>query len=525
MPFLNTTPQTTHHPLSKADRTALNGCARHLQAHFSKLHHQFWRMETDWRFQGAWLHPPKAWQQENLLHIEQMFSAHTTDYEAFNSLVGIRVNQTLREQLLSASLGMYDTPHAEQSALDYYLIQHFYTQLLDHVCQQSLTTDQALTLPPSTETVHFVYVQATDRSVSPLPKLLLSLPLDLAVHLGAQLEAPKEHSWTAFMAWNTRQRLHIMCPVSLQAGSTSLPIGDLRALEPGDLLVMENSNAQKLGLIHPKTTISQAFPVQYNPERLEFVDPQDLHTSNADDSSERETSAMTYPHTEIPSSTRDDLWNQLHVDVHAEFKPMRIPIQELRHMSEGLIVEVGDLLDNEIQLVTNGNVVAHGQLVVVGDKFGVLLTQVPGYEDSHLASPLSDSLAPEAPIHRVDQQHQGDEVHGHSKEGQESGPTDFDTQFKNFCESNGLNIELAQQAMGSGINIEEVVRAAQEQGMRANDYLVGMMEQNGVPMPEGYGNTTGQENGDVDVDDLDEELDRTTAMMQEMEEILDETED
>lgn len=45
-------------------------------------------------------------------------------------------------------------------------------------------------------------------------------------------------------------------------------------------------------------------------------------------------------------------------------------------MTEGLIVEVGDLTANRIRLHVEGKTVAVGELVIVGDRFGVRISRV-----------------------------------------------------------------------------------------------------------------------------------------------------
>jgi flagellar motor switch protein FliN len=76
-----------------------------------------------------------------------------------------------------------------------------------------------------------------------------------------------------------------------------------------------------------------------------------------------------------------DFLDQLHVDIYACFEPLRLPLSQVRQMGEGLLVEVGDLLQNKIYLQVNGNTLAEGELMVVGDKFGVLVTKLYGRDE------------------------------------------------------------------------------------------------------------------------------------------------
>lgn len=64
-------------------------------------------------------------------------------------------------------------------------------------------------------------------------------------------------------------------------------------------------------------------------------------------------------------------WENLQVDLVATFQPMKFPIKRLKEISEGLVLEVTGLMDNQITLCVDGQPVAWGELVVVGDKFAV----------------------------------------------------------------------------------------------------------------------------------------------------------
>ena len=45
-------------------------------------------------------------------------------------------------------------------------------------------------------------------------------------------------------------------------------------------------------------------------------------------------------------------------------------------MTEGLVVEVASLVDNEVRLHIDGKDLAVGELVIVGDKYGVMINKV-----------------------------------------------------------------------------------------------------------------------------------------------------
>ena len=190
-------------------------------------------------------------------------------------------------------------------------------------------------------------------------------------------------------------------------------------------------------------------------------------------------------------------------------------------MSQGLLIEVGDLLHNEIQLVTNSTTIAYGQLVVVGDKFGVLLTKVPGQEDAQALAPLGGQEAPLAPV-SVAQSKPSSGLAEQASSPQASPPSfeddqddeaptpKIDPQLVAYCQNIGLHPQLAQTALSVGFNLQELVDAASQQGVGMNEFFVAAFEQNNIPVPQ------------LDDDDeLSAELNRTTAMLEEVEDLLD----
>ena len=158
---------------------------------------------------------------------------------------------------------------------------------------------------------------------------------------------------------------------TIQAGHTRLPLNSLPLLEPGDLLVLDDSQVDTLMIHTPEgylrfaTTMSQHLP--------------------------------QYPEVSGPtgqSGTPD--WNHLMVELTAEFEPFQLPLGEVRAMSEGLLVELDDLAHNLLTIHSQGTRIAQGRLVVVGDRFAVLIEKVMGQPDNASAgSPQSAASSSE----------------------------------------------------------------------------------------------------------------------------------
>lgn len=158
---------------------------------------------------------------------------------------------------------------------------------------------------------------------------------------------------------------HVENAARLYVGRTRVPLSDLDNLEAGDLVVFENSNAGQLHLIEPDTETHLPFTVEI-PQKQHLLVP--LTQDIAMDTQQQLTAA------------RQKLWDNLMIEVDAEFLPIKLPLKQLKQMSEGLVVEMGDLVNNEICLKVEGKPLAYGELVIVGDKFGVRIKEVKGDE-------------------------------------------------------------------------------------------------------------------------------------------------
>jgi flagellar motor switch protein FliN/FliY len=520
----------------------------------------FWGLESQWQFQGAWHRIPKLWQKEGLLTVAGSLPRNSDTYDPIAMPYSVYANHAFYEELLTFSFGerkqkMYRA--TQLTTLESFILHEFLGQWVPNALNTLIPEAVELS---SERPVHmdgfmtYVFTPKSNLNLHSdfIGKLMLQVPLSALKAVIKHVNPLPTQTWESFLDWNQSLGASFACPVTLVAGLSTLKISELKQLEAGDLIVLEHSDIHRLGLKHPQSQILQAFKIGGDLSTLEQFDPawasssvtppttsMSLDTTcnpyyNNTQEFNESYPTMMYPHTQVPSDVQNSLWDQLHVDVHAEFKPLRIPIQELRHMSKGLLIEVGDLLHNEVQLVTNSSTIAYGQLVVVGDKFGVLLTKVPGQEDTHALAPLGEEEAPFAPVSiagsKSSQSHSNEEAmieertmtahhenHDESDEDEdEDAPnnkgedaSDIDPQLVAYCRSIGLHPKLAQTAVEVGFTLQDLVDAATQQGIGMNEFFVAAFEQNDIPVPE------------LDEEDeLTSELNRTTAMMEEMEDLL-----
>lgn len=87
---------------------------------------------------------------------------------------------------------------------------------------------------------------------------------------------------------------------------------------------------------------------------------------------------------EALSSDRGDAKNKVDLDVlldipvtlQLEIGRAKVSIRNLLSYTQGSVVEMDRLAGEPLDLLVNGTLIAHGEVVVVNDKFGVRLTDV-----------------------------------------------------------------------------------------------------------------------------------------------------
>ena len=81
------------------------------------------------------------------------------------------------------------------------------------------------------------------------------------------------------------------------------------------------------------------------------------------------------------------LLGDISVNLSMEIGRTNITIAELLSLGKGSVVELQRMADEPLDILVNGTLVAHGEAVVVGERFGIRLTDVisPGERLGKLA--------------------------------------------------------------------------------------------------------------------------------------------
>ena len=71
-----------------------------------------------------------------------------------------------------------------------------------------------------------------------------------------------------------------------------------------------------------------------------------------------------------------NMWDTIQVDIGAEFEKVKLTLGELKQISEGLVVDIGSVYDNRIDLKVEDKIVASGELIIINDRYGVKINQI-----------------------------------------------------------------------------------------------------------------------------------------------------
>ena len=145
-------------------------------------------------------------------------------------------------------------------------------------------------------------------------------------------------------------------PVDIYIGKTRLSLNDVNCMEKDDIVVLENSDIKKMAIVAPAN-----FEFNVNPDPRLFI-----KEDNFDENNEMEDISVG----------AKDIWDNVQVDVCAKFPKVKMSLGELREMAEGVVMELDSVYGNEVVLEVENKNVAKGELVIVGYKYGVKITEI-----------------------------------------------------------------------------------------------------------------------------------------------------
>lgn len=146
-----------------------------------------------------------------------------------------------------------------------------------------------------------------------------------------------------------------MADVNIEIGKTKIKLNELKQLEVDDVVLLDESNSSEMTLLHDGNRTT--FRVAPNPSlMIDF----DVHEDNGG------------------KSVNDlyNMWDTIQVEMGAEFEKVKLSLGELKQISEGLVVDVGSVYENKIDLKVEDKIIASGELVIINDRYGVRINEI-----------------------------------------------------------------------------------------------------------------------------------------------------
>lgn len=112
------------------------------------------------------------------------------------------------------------------------------------------------------------------------------------------------------------------------------------------------------------------FEDNQNPATANPPQPADLRELQGQGSTQREGGNLNL-----------DMILDVSVTVSIEVGRARMSINDLLKLSQGAIIELDRMAGEPLDVLVNGTLVARGEIVVVRDKFGIMLTEVVSPEE------------------------------------------------------------------------------------------------------------------------------------------------
>ena len=160
--------------------------------------------------------------------------------------------------------------------------------------------------------------------------------------------------------------------VKIKAGSSKITLDELKNLTCDDIVLLEDSDSSKLTLISGE--LEKKFNVKVNSSLILHLDSEEEENYNEQINNE--------------VIMEKNLWDDIQIEISAEFDKVKMTIGELKQITQGQIVDLGSVFDNEISLYVENKKVAKGELLIINDKYAVRLNEVMSSESKKPTTPI-----------------------------------------------------------------------------------------------------------------------------------------
>lgn len=363
-------------PSGEDPRPMLKALARHALPWSDAIQacvQEFWNLNLPVKLLSVAANPHYYW------HMQDFYVAQKGLDESGTYWAQLRLSEGLCQVLFETTLGK--SPDEKLFTLDQ--IRNFEVFLLERFSRRLFQVFTPVLGKPAHKTtqdnpsadalIHLVWVLQGDPDQ--ITQVILTVPQGCFKLPPEDQDVPLQKFEVADNAF-----FHAHADVAIRLGTTAARLEDLQHLEPEDVIVFENSHIKRWEIENPITGdwVPVSIQVSESRKKMSVI-------------SQEGWNAMAQE-----MQTKPTIWDNLQVEVTAAFRPIKLPLKQLKEMEQGLVVEVGDLMDNRVQIEVEGHPIAWGELLVLGDKFGVRIQGV--LEAAAHVDQTSPAVSPVSPV-------------------------------------------------------------------------------------------------------------------------------
>ncbi len=106
------------------------------------------------------------------------------------------------------------------------------------------------------------------------------------------------------------------------------------------------------------------------------VQPEDDNANNSELEVSPPPESNALPDASNDDAPKLDVILDIPVTVSMEVGATRMPIRKLLQLNQGSVIELDRIAGEPLDVLVNGTLIAHGEVVVVNEKFGIRMTDV-----------------------------------------------------------------------------------------------------------------------------------------------------
>ena len=286
--------------------------------------------------------------------------------------VFVRISSVLMDMILTSLLG--DCPHEFSAGAMTELEAKILTGLNDYIYKglSDFFVMRVLDEFQNPNTAHFTFASRNERGQ--VGKMVLSIPISVL---------PDAAFSEKYEAFDMNSFAGYKIPVNVITGISVMPLYEVKHIEAGDIVVLEQSNIKSM-------------TIDFMGKRKDFaISPDTSIILGIDNNGGNEDMAQNI-------NGDSGMWDVIPVDIVAEFENVTISLGELKQITEGNVVDLASLYENKIYLKVENKRIASGELVIINDKYAVRIEEV--YGDKPKPAPNVQPQVPQQPIPQQENQ-------------------------------------------------------------------------------------------------------------------------